>query len=159
MDDRSLRSLPLYRDVPELPKTPKVDEVRKRLGGRQGTGPRVGRVVRVPMGSGLVSGVILAESEERCDVWVTAGTMRRVHPAEAMRFDGEVSRELRTVASDITVFASLAEGQRVVANLRGDLTEVTLAEKCMFGAIVIRDDDMLMGVGFRMLAPAGGSAC
>ena len=47
MDDRSLRSLPLYRDVPELPKTPKVDEVRKRLGGRQGTGPRVGRVVRV----------------------------------------------------------------------------------------------------------------
>ena len=77
MDDRSLRSLPLYRDVPELPKTPKVDEVRKRLGGRQGTGPRVGRVVRVTMGSGLVPGVILAESDERCDVWVGAGTMRR----------------------------------------------------------------------------------
>ena len=25
--------------------------------------------------------------------------------------------------------------------------------------LVVRDDDVLMGVGFRMLAPAGGAAC
>ena len=159
MTDRSQRTLPLFREVPELPKSPKVDEVRKRLGGRQGSGPRVGQVVRVVSDEGVVAGVILAGNEMRCDVWVGAGSMRRVHPDAATLYDGAVSKELRAVAADITIFASLAEGQRVVANLKGELTEVTLAEKCLFGAIVIRDDDVLMGVGFRMLSPAGGAAC
>jgi hypothetical protein len=46
-----------------------------------------------------------------------------------------------------------------MASLDGELVEVTLAEKCRYGALVVRDDDVLMGVGFRMLAPAGGASC
>jgi hypothetical protein len=136
-----------------------VDEVRRRLGGRVESGPRVGEVVRITAGGEELSGVILAAAGERVDVWVGQGTVRRVHADAAFRLRGDVPSELRTIASDVTVFASLAEGQRVMASLDGELVEVTLAEKCRYGALVVRDDDVLMGVGFRMLAPAGGADC
>lgn len=159
MTERRPRSLPVFRDLPDLPRTPKVDEVRKRLGGRASSGPRVGEVVRIRAEGEELSGVILAATGERVDVWVGQGTVRRVQADAVSRFRGEVPLELRTIASDITVFASLAEGQRVMATLDGDLIEVTLAEKCRYGALVVRDDDVLMGVGFRMLSPAGGADC
>jgi hypothetical protein len=159
MVDRRQRSLPVFRELPELPKTPKVDEVRRRLGGRIGTGPRVGEVVHLTVGDDHVPGVILADSGERCDVWVGSGTVRRVQTEAARGFQGEVPSAIRAIASDITIFASLAEGQRVVATLDGEHVEVTLAEKCRYGALVVRDDDVLMGVGFRMLTPAGGTPC
>jgi len=159
MSERRPRSLPVFRDLPELPRTPKVDEVRKRLGGRVESGPRVGEVVRIMAEGKEMPGVILAATGERVDVWVGQGSVRRVHVDAAAHFRGDVPRELRTIASDVTVFASLAEGQRVMASLDGELVEVTLAEKCRYGALVVRDDDVLMGVGFRMLAPAGGANC
>jgi hypothetical protein len=159
MPQRPQRSLPLFRDVPDLPKTPRVDEVRKRLGGRVSTGARVGEVVGIVADGEALAGVILAHANERVDVWVGAGTVRRVHEDATSAFAGDVPTMLRAVASDITIFASLAEGQRVMASLDGELVEVTLAEKCRYGALVVRDDDVLMGVGFRMLAPAGGAAC
>lgn len=159
MTQRLQRSLPLFRDVPDLPRTPRVDEVRKRLGGRVSTGARVGEVVGIVAGGEPLAGVVLAHANERVDVWVGSGTVRRVHEDAASSFAGEVPTTLRAVASDITIFASLAEGQRVMASLDGELVEVTLAEKCRYGALVVRDDDVLLGVGFRMLAPAGGAAC
>jgi hypothetical protein len=159
MPQRPQRSLPLFREVPDLPKTPRVDEVRKRLGGRVATGARVGQVVGIVADGEPITGVVLAHANDRVDVWVGSGTVRRVHEDAASSVPGAVPQALRAVASDVTVFASLAEGQRVMASLDGELVEVTLAEKCRYGALVVRDDDVLMGVGFRMLAPAGGGAC
>ena len=68
MPRRPQRSLPLFRDVPDLPKTPRVDEVRKRLGGRVCTGARVGEVVGIVADGEALAGVILAHANERVDV-------------------------------------------------------------------------------------------
>ena len=76
MPQRPQRSLPLFRDVPDLPKTPRVDEVRKRLGGRVSTGARVGEVVGIvtailnPTRAGTFIGIGFAVTIEGAGVTV-----------------------------------------------------------------------------------------
>ena len=75
-------------------------------------------------------------------------------------FTGAAPEELRRVATDARLFASLREGQQVryVDPLDG-MTTGTLVEKCRYGALVLREgDETVLGVGFSRVWPlaAGG---
>jgi hypothetical protein len=57
---------------------------------------------------------------------------------------------LPPLAQGARVFGTLSDGQRVsFENEAGQVAEGALVEKCRFGAIVLCEDNSLVGVGFR----------
>lgn len=141
-------------------KKPTVDAVRKRLGGRARTEPGVGEPVclRSEQGHDRL-GVVLFVREDELHVWTDGGVVRRAARASARGADGTLSAELLAVSHDARRFASLEEGERVRYHDERGESEGALIEKCRFGALVEREDGVVVGVGFRKLerAPAGGS--
>lgn len=152
------------RRLPLLPipdRTPTVDAVRERLGGRVTAGASTGEhvLLRTPAGAEL-PGVVLFATGDQVDIWVAQGVVpgtsvvRRARRADIKPLPVPPSRELDAVARDVQAFAALIEGQRIRFQAAGGLAEGTLVEKCRFGALVARDDGTIMGVGFRRLWPA-----
>jgi len=140
--------------------SPTVQAVREKLGGRSESLPGVGELVRVPGADGqLQAGVVLFVAEDRFDVWVGKGYVRRVLRATAEPLLGDPPRELLVVASDAQVFAELQEGQRVrYSSHPSQLFEGTLTEKCRFGGLVRREDGNLVGVGFQRMWPVSDAS-
>jgi hypothetical protein len=140
-------SIPLTIDV----LSPRVDAVRKRLGGRAASDAGVGAIVRLrhasQPGSGVVAGVVLFAKGDELDVMTDATRVRRTSRSSVEPVDAAdaAASELAPIAADARVFAQLREG--------GVLEEGTLVEKCRYGAIVAKDDRALMGVGFRKIWP------
>lgn len=143
------RRLPLSDPHP-LPT--RVDAVRKRLGGRSTSQLGAGRIVSVPTeGGGERAGVVLHVEGDALHVWVAEGIVRRAKEAEVRATEAPALEDL---ANDARVFATLHEGERVrYQDGEGSLAEATLAEKCRFGALLLRDDGKIFGVGFRRIWP------
>ena len=144
-------SLPLTLDAM---KKPTADAIRKRLGGRASTEAGAGEIVALTTDGGAERvGVVLFTRGEDADVWIDHGVVRRtrrtsIHPCRA-----PVAKELAGVAGDARVFGSLLEGQRVRYQHEAGLAEGTIVEKCRFGALLERDEGVLVGVGFRRIWP------
>ncbi|WP_437817792.1 hypothetical protein [Sorangium sp. So ce1078] len=156
---------------------PTVDAVRERLGGRASTEPGAGELVLLTTAAGkALPGVVLFMRGATVDVWVDTGVspsvqdkiepsgtlrskthqglVRRARPADIAPLRAPAPESLVAVAADARVFAALSEGQRIRFQEGGELAEGTLVEKCRFGALVQRDDGIIVGVGFRRLWPA-----
>ena len=85
-------------------------------------------------------------------VFSNAGWVRRT-TADALTPVDEPTPDLNEVANDVRVFAALEEGHRVRFQDLGGMAQGTLIEKCRYGAVVRRDDQTVMGVGFRLIWP------
>jgi len=127
-----------------------INGVRARLGGRAHTDAQAGRVVAF-LDTGAVGVVLFAQGDE-VHVFSKAGWVRRT-TQDALSHVDEPRPELDEVASDVRVFAALEEGTRVRFQDRTGMAQGTLLEKCRYGAVVRRDDDRVMGVGFRRIWP------
>ena len=136
-----------------------MDAARKRLGGRASTGPGAGDLVQVRTRVGLAKqGVVLFADGGEVDVWIAHETVLRTTRDRVTPLQEVVSRDVAAVASDARVFGSLGEGQRVrYLHAQADFADATLVEKCRYGALLLRDDGTLVGVGFRRVWPAAGS--
>ena len=142
--------------LPVTDATPRtVDAVRSQLGGRAESLPGIGEIVAIKSTDHSEAGVVLFVSSTHFDVWYGGSQVRRT-PRELIEpYIGDVSHELMVVASDARVFAALQEGERVRFSPGEDgHDEGTLSEKCRFGGLVLRDDGVMVGVGFQRLWPA-----
>jgi hypothetical protein len=148
-------SLPLTQD--SLRK-PTVDAIRKRLGGRASTEAGAGDVVVITTdGGATLLGVVLFVRGEDLDIWIDQGRVRRTRRSSTRPMSSPVSKELADIAGDARVFGGLLEGQRVRYQHEGGFGEGLLVEKCRFGALLERDDGVVVGVGFRKIWPASGA--
>ena len=129
-----------------------IDAVRARLGGRARTDFQAGRVVCF-LDTGA-TGVVLFGHGEEVHVFSNAGWVRRT-TLDALTQVDEPAPDLHEVANDVRVFAALEEGHRVRFQDLGGIAQGTIIEKCRYGAVVRRDDETVMGVGFRRIWPLG----
>ena len=141
---------------------PTAGDVRKRLGGIGQTEAGAGAIVRFveQPGAGTL-GVVVFQKGDEVDVYLGDGWLRRTQKAAVEELEGEAPSSLAPIAADARVFSTLAPGQSVrFQSGDGELRTGVLLEKCRFGAIVVRDDQRLVGVGFRKLwpMPAGDPA-
>ncbi|NUQ76584.1 MAG: hypothetical protein HUU21_23840 [Polyangiaceae bacterium] len=144
-------SLPL---TPDSLRKPTVDVIRKRLGGRASTEGGAGEVVVVTTeGGATFVGVVIFVRGEDLDIWVEHGRVRRARRGAARPLSEPASRDFVEIANDARVFGGLMEGQRVRYQHDAGFSEGILIEKCRFGAVLQRDDGVLMGVGFRKIWP------
>lgn len=144
---------------------PRVDAVRQQLGGRASTQAALpleaGELVRLRGDDAPgAAGVVLFAADDERHVFSGQGRVRRTQLDNLEPFTGAAPDELRRVATDARLFASLREGQQVryVDPLDG-MTTGTLVEKCRYGALVLREgDETVLGVGFSRVWPlaAGG---
>jgi hypothetical protein len=144
------RPLPLIDE----PARPSIDAARTRLGGRipVDAGPLPGFPPGTVVRSGEARGVIVYASKEEAHVLGDAGRLRRVSPGE-LAVD-VVSSELAALSDDARVFGTLSEGLPVrYKNDHGELVAGRVIEKCRWGALVEREDGVVIAVGFRKLWP------
>jgi hypothetical protein len=127
-----------------------IEAVRARLGGRARTDLQAGRVVCF-LDTGAM-GVVLFGHGAEVHVFSNAGWVRRT-TTDAITQVSEPAQDLNAVADDIRVFAALEEGHRVRFQDVGGMAQGTLLEKCRYGAVVRRDDERILGVGFRRIWP------
>ena len=133
--------------------------MRMRLGGRAASREGVGRFVYVSNGAHRVAGVVLFVDESSCDVWLGDNVVRRVAADDLAALEGIADPSLRAIAVDVEIFDSLAEGIRVQFEpTAGAREEGMLIEKCRFGALVLRADGAIVGVGFRRVRPLPASS-
>lgn len=123
--------------------------------------PGMGEVVRYePRPGQVLLGVVLFVDEKHADVLL--GEKGIVHRArrEMLTPLGEApNEELEKLSADVRVFAGLNEGDEVLyVDPRGELGHGVLVEKCRYGGLVAREDEVVMGVGFRKLWPRSGLA-
>jgi hypothetical protein len=87
---------------------------------------------------------------------VAEGIVRKIKRALTLPVPrDDVPRHLALLAADARVFGALHEGQRVRYQADGGgFDHGTLVEKCRFGALVLRADQAVVGVGFRRVGPA-----
>ena len=127
-----------------------LDAVRARLGGRARTDLQAGRVVCF-LDTGA-TGVVLFGHGDEVHVFSNAGWVRRT-TSDLLTPVDEPAADLHEVANDVRVFAALEEGNRVRFQDLSGIAQGTLIEKCRYGAVVRRDDQTVMGVGFRRIWP------
>jgi hypothetical protein len=167
----------MARRLPVQSPTPTVEVARKRLGGRAISDPGMGELVVVTTRLGLAKpGVVLFSAPDAVDVWIADDTVLRTTRDRTAPLGEPASRELSAAADDARVFAALSEGQRVrYLQMRAQADDAvravgsgseaqgaifahaTLVEKCRWGALLLRDDGTLVGVGFRRVWPVAGS--
>lgn len=156
------KKLPVFEDsrVDEMKavrKKPSVDAARTRLGGRLApadiapAGFAPGVVVRFE--SNIV-GVVVYGNESEIHVLLDGVRLRRAAPHDVQVHDGSPGIELEKLAADARLFGLVVEGQAVrYADDTGLLVDGKVAEKCRWGALVLRGDDSVVAVGFRKLWP------
>lgn len=149
--------LPLTQSSMVHPSQPTVDAVRRRLGGRASTDSGAGEIVALTRTAGVErAGVVLFTSGDALLVWVAEGIVRKTQRALVQPVRAPVSEDLIALAGDARVFGDLKEGERVRYHHESGLGEGKLIEKCRFGALLLRDDGAVIGVGFRRIWPLGG---
>lgn len=127
-----------------------IEAVRARLGGRARSDLQAGRVVCF-LDTGATGVVLFAQGAE-VHVFSNAGWVRRT-TIDALTQVDEPAADLHDVANDVRVFAALEEGSRVRFQDLSGMAQGTLLEKCRYGAVVRRDDERILGVGFRRIWP------
>lgn len=97
-------------------------------------------------------GVVLFGDGDELHVFSNAGWVRRT-TSDALTSVEQPAPELDAIANDVRVFAALEEGHRVRFQDLSGMAQGTVLEKCRYGAVVRRDDQRVMGVGFRRIWP------
>ena len=147
-------SLPVSQEPePSAPPTPA--DVRRRLGGTGQTEAGAGVVVQFvdDPGAGTM-GVVVYRRGDELHVYLGDGWLRRTQRSAVAPLEVEPPLSLASVASDARMFAALRPGERVAyQNAVGEVLSGKLFEKCRYGAIVLSDDQRLVGIGFRKLWP------
>ena len=152
---------------PASRKKPSIDVARARLGGRaKDAGPAPARIapgtiVRLRAEPKAIGVVVFASARE-AHVLFDRARLRRLGADDVERYERHetdsgdaLPAELAPVAADARVFWLLTEGQSVrYADADGALQDGKLVEKCRYGALVLRDDGVIVAVGFRKLWPA-----
>lgn len=150
-------SLPLTRWPTSSAAPPTVDVMRKRLGGRASTGEGAGEIVALVGDAGAErAGVVLFARGDELHVWVAEGIVRKTQRSLTRPVSAAVSQDLLAIADDARIFGDLREGERVRYHHDQGIGEGTMIEKCRFGALLLRDDGVVIGVGFRRVWPLGG---
>jgi hypothetical protein len=144
------RYLPTLTD---LQSAPQVHEARRRLGGRGSSEPGAGLLVEVVRQSRSDPGVVLFVSGNELDVWMGQGRVERIPRDRVRPLVAPAHQDLVAIAGDVHVFVHLLEGGRVRYLDQGRMSLGTLVEKCRYGALVLRDDQQIMAIGFRKLFP------
>lgn len=141
-------------------KRPSVDIARAKLGGRTANDEQslvftTGQHVSFERAPGeRVHAVVLHGGAGEVHVLVDAARVRRVAPGELAAEPGTAPGALEEIARDARVFGMLVEGQVVrYADPAGTLQDGKLVERCRYGALVLRDDGVVVAVGFRKLWP------
>jgi hypothetical protein len=139
-----------------LAQKPTLANARRRLGGRDATGPGAGRIVLLD----AAIGVVIFEAGGKIDVVLDSGLVRRTSASRCTTHDGDVAPAMRAVADDVRVFVSLREGDAVCYEpSNGPPARGTLVEKCRYGGLVAAPDGRVLAVGFRKLSPVASGAC
>jgi hypothetical protein len=144
------RPLPLI----DTPARPSIDAARARLGGRipVDAAPLPGFPPGTVVRSGDSRGVVVFASTDEAHVLLDAARLRRLSPGE-LTID-TASAELAALADDARVFGTLTEGLPVrYKSDQGQLVVGRVVEKCRWGALVEREDGVVVAVGFRKLWP------
>ena len=151
----SRRHLPTLAASLVFQSPPLLEHARRRLGGPGRSEPGLGAYVSVsPNGEPPIPGVVLFVAGAELDVWTGRGRVVRTQRDRVAELSGPAPRELTSIATAVSVFASLVEGRRVrYIDAEGNSSEGTLFEKCRYGALVARDDSHIMAVGFSKLQP------
>lgn len=152
----SRRHLPTLAASLVFQSPPLLEHARRRLGGPGRSEPGLGAFVCLRNSEEPpVPGVVLFVAGAELDVWTGRGRVVRTQRERVASLSGPAPPELTTIASAVSVFASLVEGRRVrYIDAEGNSSEGTLFEKCRYGALVARDDSHIMAVGFSKLRPA-----
>lgn len=128
----------------------------RQLGGAADTSAFAGTVVRLRRGGDAPQlGVALYADPREVDVWLEGSRVRRVRVDEVEALPLGEAPGLDAVAAEVTVFASLRNGDAV--RWQGDDGAAhlgTLFEKCRYGGLVAAPDGRVLAVGFRRLWPA-----
>ena len=146
-------SLPIVDDIARRAgATPTIERARQKLGGPGATDARAGRTVRDAAGA---LGIVLHANGDELDVIVgSAGVVRRTKAAAWTEAEAVDLGDLAEVVRDVIAFARLAVGDRVSFVVDGRLDVGLLFEKCRYGALVARDDERIVAVGYRALQRA-----
>ncbi len=156
----TLPHVSVTRHLPLAPATgaPTVDAMRRRLGGRASTDETAGSLVIVEADGGVaLPGVVVFADGDEAHVMSAANAVRRVARA-ALHPLHDAPPALVDLAGAVRAFARLREGAPVRFShpASGELSG-TLVEKCRYGALVLREDETLVGVGFRQVRAEGVS--
>ncbi len=146
---------------PPPPRMPRVDTVRRRLGGRARSLPGTGQIVRIQHSGTSGAGVVLFVSPDELDVWLGDGRVCRVARSQTEPEAQRVSGPLSEIARAAIRFAALSEGERVqFVDRSNTCREGILVEKCRYGGLVVTEDGTVSGIGFRRIEAARtGSVC
>jgi hypothetical protein len=134
---------------------PKVTQIRQRLGGRRASndGDLAGTWVQLPHLDNAWGVIVSSPSEHHAFVWITEGLIRKVERSRLLfPTTRPNAHPLERISYDCKQFAMLVENDLVhYLNNQGEIQQGTLVELCHFGAVILRNDDVLMGVGFRRI--------
>lgn len=153
-------SLPLFGDLAARARggeRPSIEEARRRLGGplppRAEGAPRTGDIVDFETREGRASGVVLHADESSLRVMVDPIRVRHLRAGSTTPHAGPASEDLERLSADARIFAGLEERQEVHFHDGGGMHRGTLVEKCMYGALIAKEDGRILAVGFRKLWP------
>jgi hypothetical protein len=154
-------ALPLFGDLAaraqmELAK-PTIEQARQRLGGTADPdlicSPAVGEIVDFDTKDGRASGVVIYADASVVRVMLDAVRVRHLRAGGSTPHAGDAPDDLRKLSTDARIFASLAARQPVHFHDGAGMQRGTLVEKCVYGALVAKDDGKIIAVGFRKLWP------
>lgn len=150
-------ALPVLSNAPATG-APTMALMRERLGGRVPSQPGMGEIVRYePRPGQVLVGVVLFVGDVHADILLgESGIVHRARRDSLTPLGEAPTEELQQLAADVRVFAGLNEGDEVLyVDRRGGVGHGVLVEKCRYGALVARKDEVVMGIGFRNLWPRG----
>lgn len=153
-------ALPLFGDLAAHARggaRPSIEEARRRLGGplpphAEGA-PRTGDIVDFETREGRGSGVVLHADDSSLRVMVDAVRVRHLRAGAATPHAGPTNDELERLSADARIFAGLTERQEVHFHDGAGMHRGTLVEKCVYGALIAKEDGRILAVGFRKLWP------
>ncbi len=154
-------ALPLFGDLAaraqmELAK-PTIEQARQRLGGAADPdvvcSPAIGEIIDLDTKDGRAAGVVIYADANVVRVMLDGVRVRHVRAGTSTPHAGEAPEDLRKLAADARIFASLSPRQAVHFHDGATMQRGTLIEKCLYGALVAKDDGKIIAVGFRKLWP------
>ncbi len=147
-------SLPVTQ-TPQGDAPPTAGDVRQRLGGPGQSESGAGTVVRFVENPGAGTlGVVVFKHGDELHVYLGDGWLRRTRSSAVAMLEGEPPPSLAGIAADARIFSTLRQGERLrYQDSHGAVVSGVLLEKCRYGAIVVNEDQRLVGIGFRKLWP------
>jgi hypothetical protein len=131
-----------------------MEAARATFGGRGRSARGVGEVVSFARDDATVTAVVLFVEELERDLCEPDGTLTRRRADECAPAVDVTDPAIVQLAAEARAFALVDELERVRFRVGATVDHGMIAEKCRFGALVMRDDGSLEGVSFRDINPS-----